>query len=54
MHIVFGELAPKSIAIQKSVRTVHGDFIAAQVFLCCIPALYMGAEWLCQFYFKSY
>jgi CBS domain containing-hemolysin-like protein len=32
LHIVFGELAPKSLAIQKSVRTVHGCILPLRFF----------------------
>jgi CBS domain containing-hemolysin-like protein len=34
LHIVFGELAPKSLAIQKSVRTTMAVSLPLALFLC--------------------
>lgn len=48
LHIVFGELAPKSIAIQRSEKTTLAISFPLQFFFLLFPSFYMGTEWYCQ------
>jgi CBS domain containing-hemolysin-like protein len=53
LHIVFGELAPKSIAIRKPEETTLFVSWPMRAFFPHVPPLHLGAQWFGQSYSEA-